>query len=156
MFMTDGLKPSDRARIGTQGFLIITAVPAAAPQTLLGKRLLDVGLLGVAGTYECDLDVQGLTSVDVSMMPSAIVGVITPIVASRYANRVKARTVSTPAGGAFAAAALQTMTVALKGEKVVKVSFTIPGASSITFDPTAGAADPQGATPAAHAEYNGK
>lgn len=154
MFPTDGMKASDRARIGTQGFLICTAAPAGA--NILGKRLLDVGLLNIAGTYEFDIDVPGLASLDVSMMPSAIVGAITPIVASRYANRSKAKTVSAPAGAAFAAGVLQTMTVALKGEKLVKVTFTIPGASSITFDPAAGAADPQGATPAAQAEYNGK
>lgn len=154
MFPTDGLKASDRARIGTQSFLIITAAPAGA--NVLGKRLLDAGLLNVVGAYECDLDVQGMASVEVHMMPSAVVGVFAPVVSSRYANRTKAKTASVPVGANFAAAALQSMVVALKGEKVIKVQFTIPGGGSINFDPAAAAADPQGATPGAHAEYNGK
>lgn len=153
MFPTDAMKPSDRARIGTQGFLICTNAPAGV--NILGKRLLDCGLLNVAGTYEFEIDTAGLASLDVSLMPSAVVGAFAPSLVSTYANKRKAKT--TAAGAVnFAAAGLQTLTIALKGERLARVAFTIPGGGSINFDPTAGAADPQGATPAAQAEYNGR
>ena len=153
MYPTDGMKPSDRARIGTQGFLICTNAPAGV--NILGKRLVDCGLLNVVGTYEFDLDVAGIASLDVMLMPSAVVGVFAPSLVSTYANKRKPKTAAA-APANFANATLQTLTIALKGERLARVAFTIPGGGSINFDPTAGAADPQGATPAAQAEYNGK
>lgn len=148
---SDDLRPEDRAVRGTQAFLIITAAPAGT--LLVGKKLIEAGAL-IPGTYECEIDLQGLKELETHLMPSAISGgAYAPSLIVYYENRRKPKV--TVAGANFAAGVLQSLVVSgLKGEKVARVTFTVPAAQTLTFDPGA-AAVAQSAAPTAQAEFNG-
>lgn len=151
----DDLSSRDRHYRGVQHALIITGAPAGAT-SLIGKPLLEAGQLTVAGVYECAIVTAGLGAADVHLMPSQFAGTaFAPSVALAYANGRKLKTAV--AGVNFVAATIQKVSLpTILGEHHAIVSFTLPAATTITFDPAAGGADSTGSTPAAVAEYNGK
>lgn len=151
----DDLSARDRHYSGVQRGLSITAAPNGA-EALVNKPLLEAGQLSVAGVYECAVRTSGLSAADFHLMPSQFAGTaFAPSVALTYANGRKTKT---PVAGAnFAAGTLQKLSLTgINGEQIAILSFTLPAATTITFDPAAGGADKTGPTPAAVAEYNGK
>jgi hypothetical protein len=150
--MSDNLRAEDRAVKGTQAFLRCTSAPAGVA---INVNLLDMPQLTVQGTYEFEIELSGLKELEVFLMPSQFAGTnFAPSLIIYYANRRKPKT--TVAGVNFVAAASQTLSASsFKGEKLARVVFSLPAATTITFNPAAGAANPNGATPAAQAEYNG-
>lgn len=120
---------------GFQDYLVIDSAPVGA-KSLEGTLLKDAGSLTVAGLYKCYLDVQGLANLYVTLKPSAVTGTFAPALVSTYADQATTRT--TAAGPAnFIANTLQTLTVALAGEKRCILSFTIPGGGAINFSTNA-------------------
>lgn len=116
---------------GFQEYLVIDSAPVGA-KSLEGTLLKDAGSLAVAGLYKCYIETEGLANLYVTLKPSAVTGTFAPALVSTYADQSTTRTTASgPAN--FAAATLQTLTVALAGEKRCIVSFTIPGAGSINF-----------------------
>ena len=133
----------------TQGYLRFSRVPAGKQQ-LMGQTLIGAGALP-AGTYECVMAVDGMAALDITLMPSAIVGA-TPFAPTANILRTNGEAVRTAVAGAnFAAATAQTLSLtALRGAVRCNVTFTVPAAHTITFDE-----GPKG-TPTALAEYNGQ
>lgn len=117
-----------RGHLGSHDWLRITKVPATAQGSLVGGRLIDAGVLTVAGVYECEIRVDGLKSLDVRLKATFASGSSTTSGGSSYADRVTALTAWTGAG-AMATAVEQALTIAaLKGEKYAKVIITTVGA----------------------------
>lgn len=133
-----------------QGFLRLSRVPAGQ-EALLGQTLIGAGALG-AGTWECVIATDRLGAVDITLMPSALVGA-TPFAPTGNILRANgAASRSAVAGANFSAGVSQIVALAsLKGATRCTVTFTVPAAHSITFDEGSNKA-----SPTAIAEYNGQ
>lgn len=141
--------PADVRRSETQGMLVLSSVPAAESQALIGKSLFDAGELAVEGTYSCEIDTHDWAAFDVILMPSAVTGSITPVVHRMYANKQMIR--STTTGVASVADTAQVISVTtVTGTQRFRVDIAVPNGGSITYAP---GDDPTDL--AALAEYNG-
>lgn len=142
---------SDRAVFGIGEHLVITEVPIAAPQSLIGKRLIDAGSLAVAGAYACAIDTQGLAAIDVYLEPTAANAGGTPTLAS-YSLHTSPTfpfkpdvTLDTAAGAAFVANTVQKLSLTgLNGTPVCKVTWTITTSVDFTPATTHGRAEVRG------------
>lgn len=116
-----------RGHLGTHDWLRITKVPTGADGTLVGKRLIDAGVLTVAGAYECEFRVDGLKSLDARLKATFGSGSSTTSGGSLYADRTTTLTAWTGVG-AMATTVEQALTIAaLKGEKYAKIIITTVG-----------------------------
>jgi hypothetical protein len=133
----------NQAGLGLQLQLTVTSCPTSAADRFLGRALNLCGNINVAGIYECAVDVSGLASLEVHLKPTDQVGVpAVPVVASTYADHTTAKTASTPAAAAMQTGVQKDYTVALMGESVVMVRFTLGVGESIDF--TGGLAEANG------------
>lgn len=140
---------ADVRRSDTQGLLIITAIPAGASESLLGKPLLAAGALTVAGTYSCDIDTYDWSALEVVLMASAITGTVTPHLRRMYASRAAVR--SSTSGVGMSAGVSQTLsTSTVVGTQRFRLDLVIAGGGAATFD---AGTDPT--SPTALAEFNG-
>lgn len=133
----------------TQAYLRFSRVPAGQ-EALRGQTLIGAGALP-AGTYECVIATDSLANLDITLMPSAIVGA-TPFAPTANILRANGEAVRTAVVGAnFAAATAQTLSLStLRGAVRCNVTFTVPAAHTISFD------EGPKAAPTAIAEYNGQ
>lgn len=129
----------DVRKAQTQYILVLSAVPAAAAQSLLGKALLDAGALTVAGEYRCRIMTNDWNDMSVHLKPSAVTGTFAPTLEALMWHE---NTVGTPvahptltaAGSNFAAGTAQALTLTdLRGVTKADLKFTIPGSGAITF-----------------------
>jgi hypothetical protein len=117
-----------RGHLGLHDWLRITKVPATAQGSLVGQRLIDAGVLTVAGVYECEVRVDGLKSLDVRLKATFGSGSSTTSGGSSYADRTTVLQAFVGVG-AMATTVEQPITIAaLKGEKYAKVIITTVGA----------------------------
>ncbi len=117
----------------TQGALIISAAPVDA-QSVVGKSLLQAGVLTVAGLYECEFALDATNTVEAELMPTTVVGTFKPYLRAYRVNRKSFRAADESAGSNFANGVTQVLTLTnLNGKLIGKVVFTIPGASSVVF-----------------------
>lgn len=122
---------NNRPVFGVQEFLRITTVPAAANQTLKGRTLVEVGSLTVAGAYTCEIDTQGIKDIEVNIKASAVSGSFAPTLASLFLDG----TPQDSAAGVNISTTNQEIALSgLNGTRRARVSFTIPGGGSVTFD----------------------
>lgn len=141
--------PADVRRSETQGMLVLSSVPAAEDQALIGKSLFDAGELAVEGTYSCHIDTHDWSALDVILMPSAVTGSITPALHRMYANRQMIRSSTTGIASVPATAQVISATT-VTGTQRFQVDIAVPSGGSITYDP---GTDPTALT--ALAEFNG-
>jgi hypothetical protein len=138
---------ADVRRSFTIGPLVIHEAPAGA-ESVIGKSLLDAGVLDVAGAYVCNIDTYDWSAVEVSLQPSDVTGSFAPALERMWWNKQAVR--DTEAGANFADDTLQTLALSdLNGTNRVRVKFTIPALGSIEF------ANTVPATPTSLAEFNG-
>jgi hypothetical protein len=132
--MTNHRDRVNQAGLGVQQLLYISSCPSSAQDRFLRKALTAVGNIDVAGTYEAQVDVSGLASLEVHLKPADQVGVpAVPVIASTYADHSTAKTASTPAAAAMQTGVQKDYAIALAGEEVVIVRFTLGGGESINF-----------------------
>lgn len=118
-----------RGNLGLHDWLRFTKVPAGAPTSLLNARIIDGGVLAIAGVYECEFRVDGLKSLDIRLKATFGSGSSTTSGGSSYADRTAVLQAFTGVG-AMATTVEQALTIAaLKGEKYAKVVITIVGAA---------------------------
>lgn len=116
-----------RGALGIHDWLRITKIPAGAATALLNGRLIDAGVLTVAGVYECEFRVDGCKSLDVRLKATFGSGSSTTSGGSSYADRVTALQAWTGAA-AMSTTVEQALTIAaLKGERYAKVIITTVG-----------------------------
>jgi hypothetical protein len=117
-----------RALLGIHDSLIITKVPAGAQGSLVGNSLLAAGVLTVAGVYECEFRIDGLSKADVRLKATFASGSSTTSGGSTYADRSTTLTAWTGVG-AMVTTVEQALTIAaFKGERYAKVIITTVGA----------------------------
>lgn len=153
MTYTHGRQQSsaDIRRAQTQYVLILSAVPATADQSLLGKALLDAGALNVAGEYRCRIQTDDWSAMEVHLKPTAVAGTFAPTLeALLWHEGTPGTPVAHPdtanyadAGVNFVANTYQGLALAtLKGVTKVDLKFTVPGGGgSITFASATGIAE---------------
>jgi hypothetical protein len=136
----------------TQGFLVITKAPVAG-QAYVGKRLIEAGAINVVGDYECKFAVDGMNVIEAELMPSAVSGTFAPTlrVMRMVGDFGSNRSNQADVGANFSAGTTEVLTVTdMRGKRIAKVTFAVPGGGSVTFAP---GSDPS--TPTAVAEFNG-
>jgi hypothetical protein len=117
----------DRAGLGIHNWLYISAVPATGDRTLIGKRLIDAGVLGVAGVYECEFRADGVGKLEARLKATFASGSATTSGGSLYADRTAVLQAWTGVG-AMSTTVEQALTIAaMKGEKYGKVIITTVG-----------------------------
>lgn len=136
-----GLEQSlNQGAIGAQDFLVLSVVPTAAAQSLVGTTLVSAGALTVPGVYRCIITTAGLAaSLQVYLNATFSGGTVTsdldmlfhmsafPTIPSK-----KGATVS--GDGSLTTATLQTITTtALNGEQFAILDLTLAGTTSVTF-----------------------
>lgn len=132
--------PGDRlnqSATGEQALLRLDAASVSVSLTTqVGKCLVEIGAIGTAGTYFCDVDVTGTTDVEIHVRASAIAGTVTPSAYVTYIDGTTSKVALTDSGaGALAAATRRTFTgSSLKGARNVRFQFIVAAASSVTFD----------------------
>lgn len=130
---TSYAQSSQQADTGLQSELVFTAVPAAAAQTLVGQRVNGAALT-VNGDYYADIDVSGLTELEIHLRATLAGGATcTTDIYTTYADEVTKKTAF--AGiGALVSATIQTATLAAtKGPRLVRVKLTVALAGTVTF-----------------------
>lgn len=116
-----------RGLLGLHDWLRLTKVPVGSAITL-GTRLIDAGVLTIAGVYECEFRADGLKSLDVRLKATFASGSSTTTGGSEYADRA-AFLQNWTGIGAMTTGVEQALTItALKGEKYAKVVITTVGA----------------------------
>jgi hypothetical protein len=125
---------------GAQDRLIITAVPAAAAASLIGKTLVDAGQLTVAGTYEVIIPTSGLSVIEVHLQATFATGTVSSGLFSLYyvSNAATPSTWTnkqTGTGtGSLSTTVRQSSTIAaLKGEQYCRLTLTLGGTTACTF-----------------------
>ena len=137
----------DVRRSQTQFVLVLSAVPATADQSLIGKALLDAGALSVAGEYRCRIETHDWNDIQVHLKPTAVTGTFAPTLDGLYWHEGTpgtpvAHPTLTDAGVNFVANTYQLLTLAsLMGVTKCDVKFTIPGGGAITFASATGVAE---------------
>lgn len=116
-----------RGLLGLHDWLRISSVPAGADTTLVGKRLIDAGVLTVAGAYGCEFRMDGLSKIDIRLKATFASGSSTTSGGTLYADRSTVLQAWTGVG-AMATTVEQALTLAAsKGEKYGKVIITTVG-----------------------------
>jgi hypothetical protein len=143
-------KKYQQAAWNGQGLLVITSVPAAAANGLVGTKLVDAGALTVEGDYICLVPLAGMVSeVEVHLKAEFVAidpegeptdGVVTSTIDTLYTVRdftdPTSWTVKTgfSSDGAMVDDTLQTATCAtLKGEQYAQVVLELDANTSATF-----------------------
>jgi hypothetical protein len=130
--------PGDRLNQSATGEQALLRLDAASISTTskLGKTLLDLGAIGDAGTYYCDVDVTGCADAEVIVRASAGSGTVTPSAYTTNIDGSTSKTALTDSGaGALAAATRRTFSISgLKGVRNIRFQFIVSAASSVTFD----------------------
>lgn len=117
--------------LGLQDELVFKTVPVGA-EALLGK-LVKGSNITVAGTYTCEMRVDGLSAIEVHLTATLTASTVTSSVFTTYNDGVTAK--QNFAGvGALVSVTRQSSTLAAnKGEKLVVVSLLVGAAPNITF-----------------------
>lgn len=128
-----------QAATGMQELLRLDQVSISTDD--LGKTLLELGAISGNGDYYCDVDVSGLSAVEIHVRATAT-ATTTPSAYTTYADGVTSKTALTDSGaGVLVNGVARTFSIStLKGEKLVRFKFVIAGGGNVTFD---------------RAEYNG-
>lgn len=131
----------DQAALGAQEWLVITAIPAAANQSLVGQRLLNQELT-VNGDYEVLIPLYGLvTALEVHVRATLATKTASTALNTLYmvSNPTDPATyVNKTAGtgtGALVSATRQSSTIAtLRGEQFARLTLTVAGgAGTVTM-----------------------
>jgi hypothetical protein len=124
----------NQAGLGLQEQLVVASCPVAGQDRFLRKSLVNCGNIDVAGNYVCQVDVSGLAALEVHLKPTDQVGVpAVPVIASTYADQSTAKTASVPAAAAMQTGVQKDYSIALQGEEIVIVKFTLGGGESVNF-----------------------
>ncbi|MGA0060505.1 MAG: hypothetical protein ACO3RU_13045 [Planctomycetota bacterium] len=134
-------KKYQQAAWNGQGLLVLTSVPSAAANGLIGTKLVDAGALTVAGDYICLVPLAGMVSeVEVHLKATFASGTVSSANDTLYTIRdfTAPSSWTTKTGfssdGALTTATLQSSTcAALKGEQYAQVKITIGATTSATF-----------------------
>lgn len=126
---------------GAQDQIVLTAVPASAAQSLIGKNLTTAGALTVAGTYECLVPLTGLTSIlEVHLTATITAGTVASALNTLYyvTNAAAPSTwTNKTAGtgtGSLSTTVRQTSTITtLRGEQYARLTLTLASSPNVTF-----------------------
>lgn len=121
------------AALGYQHYLRITAIPATAEPSLIGKCLIHAGALTVAGDYYCDFSLSGQSESYVHLTATIGAGTSTSDVYSTYKDGTTSYQGFT-GDGAMTSTTLQTSSLTtLKGEQVGRAKITLATSPNVTF-----------------------
>lgn len=115
-----------RGHLGLHDWLRLTKVPVGS-SIVLGTRLIDAGVLAIAGVYECEFRMDGLKSIDIRLKATFASGSSTTSGGSLYADRSTVLQAWTGVGAMSTAVEQALALAATKGEKYGKVIITTVG-----------------------------
>lgn len=130
-----------QAAFGTQNLLVLVAVPATAPGSLVGKALVDAGALTVAGTYDCLIPLSGIVNkIECHLTATIAAGTASSALNTTYfisnaavPSMWTAKTAGTGAGS-LTTASLQTSSIStLAGEQYAWLRITLASSPNVTF-----------------------
>ena len=135
------VKKYEQSAWGAQDRIVITAVPAAASQALVGQPLSGAGALTVAGTYECLIPLAGMATIcEVHLTATIAAGTASSALHTLfYVDNAAAPSTWTnkTAGsgtGALSSTVRQTSTLTtLRGEQLARLTLTLGGSPNVTF-----------------------
>jgi hypothetical protein len=126
---------------GAQDLLVLTAVPAAASQALVGRELTMAGALTVAGTYEVLVPLSGMVSVlEVHLTATISAGTVSSALNTLFrvndgaAPSTWTNKTAGSGAGALASGTRQTSQLTtLRGEQYARLTLTLGGSPNVTF-----------------------
>lgn len=128
-------KTINQGHLGKQEYLVITEVPAGAPQSWVGQQLRAIGVnLTVAGDYYCDANIEGLGEVYVHLKATLGAGTLTSDVYTVHMDGVT-RYQEFAGDGALVSNTLQTSSLTtVRGERRVRVKLTAATSPNIAVN----------------------
>lgn len=135
------VKKYEQSAWGTQDRLVLVSVPAAAPQSLVGKALSSAGALTVAGAYECLIPLSGIASIlEVHLTATIAAGTASSALHTLfYVDNAAAPSTWTnkTAGsgtGSLTTTVRQTSNITvLRGEQFARLTITLASSPNVTF-----------------------